>query len=61
VAARLAPLSGRAYAACGGACVAKAPGWLRRVDGIRSTTRDVAGVLVVPAGTSLVAFGPRHA
>ncbi|HYF57634.1 MAG TPA: YnfA family protein [Burkholderiaceae bacterium] len=51
--------SGRVYAAYGGVYVAVALAWLWRVDGLRPTNWDLAGVAVTLGGMALIAFQPR--
>lgn len=49
--------SGRVYAAYGGIYVLSALGWLWLVDGLRPTRWDVAGGLLMLAGSATIIFG----
>jgi small multidrug resistance family-3 protein len=49
--------SGRVYAAYGGIYVLSAVGWLWLVDGVRPTRWDVAGVLLMLAGSATIILG----
>lgn len=49
--------SGRVYAAYGGIYVLSALGWLWLVDGVRPTRWDVAGALLMLAGSTTIILG----
>ena len=49
--------SGRVYAAYGGVYVATALAWLRFVDGVALTTRDLAGAAVALCGMAIIVSG----
>ena len=52
--------SGRAYAAYGGVYVAVATLWLWRVDGVRPSRWDLAGVALCLTGTAVILIGVRR-
>jgi small multidrug resistance family-3 protein len=51
--------SGRTYAAYGGVYISVAIVWLWRVDGIRPTRWDMAGVGLCLAGMAVIMLAPR--
>jgi small multidrug resistance family-3 protein len=51
--------AGRVYAAYGGVYIAVALLWLWRVEHVRPTVWDFAGVALTLAGMSIIAFQPR--
>ena len=51
--------SGRIYAAYGGIYISVALVWLWRVDGVKPSGWDMAGVVVCLLGAGLIAFQPR--
>jgi len=53
--------AGRVYAAYGGVYVGTAIFWLWLVDGVRPTSWDIAGVLIVLVGMGVIILGPRYA
>src|SRR5690606_36328649 len=52
--------AGRVYAAYGGVYAATALMWLWAVDGVRTTSWDLAGVGVVLLGMGIIMFQPRR-
>jgi small multidrug resistance family-3 protein len=53
--------AGRVYAAYGGVYVAVAVGWLWFVDGVSPSRWDIAGVVVMLTGATIIAFQPQNA
>ncbi|MBW8269184.1 YnfA family protein [Caldovatus aquaticus] len=53
--------AGRAYAACGGICVAAALLWLWAVEAVRPDRWDLLGAAVILGGAAIILFGPRPA
>jgi small multidrug resistance family-3 protein len=53
--------AGRVYAAYGGVYVAVAVGWLWFVDGVSPSRWDIAGVVVMLTGATIIAFQPLNA
>jgi small multidrug resistance family-3 protein len=51
----------RVYAAYGGVYVAVAVGWLWFVDGVSPSRWDIAGVVVMLTGATIIAFQPQNA
>lgn len=52
--------AGRVYAAYGGVYVCMAILWLWSVDGVRPTTWDIVGSLVVLLGMAIIMFAPKN-
>ncbi|WP_269531066.1 YnfA family protein [Chitinimonas sp. BJYL2] len=52
--------SGRVYAAYGGVYITVALLWLWRVDGLRPSSWDLAGIGLALLGAALIVLGPRH-
>ncbi|MFT4047123.1 MAG: YnfA family protein [Solimonas sp.] len=52
--------AGRVYAAYGGIYIAVALLWLWRVNGVRPTATDLAGVALCVAGAAVIVLGARR-
>ncbi|MGH8445152.1 MAG: YnfA family protein [Solimonas sp.] len=53
-------VAGRVYAAYGGVYIGVALLWLWRVDGVRPTFTDLAGVALCLAGAAVIVLGARR-
>ena len=53
-------VAGRVYAAYGGVYIGVALVWLWRVDGVRPTASDLAGVALCLAGAAIIVLGARR-